>query len=97
MAEESLEQAGENLRVTSAITFKNEKYVVDFTLDRLEEELDPELFFRADRQTIIHIDIISRFEDYFGGKLVVKLKSPLNQKITVSRLKASAFKVWVEK
>lgn len=84
-------------KITTAITFKNEQYVVDFTLDRLEEELDPELFFRADRQTIIHIDIISRFEDYFGGKLVVKLKSPLNQKITVSRLKASAFKVWVGK
>lgn len=84
-------------KVTTAITFKNEQYVVDFTLDRLEEELDPELFFRADRSTITHIDIISRFEDYFGGKLLVKLKSPLNQKISVSRLKASAFKVWVGK
>ncbi|MDA3815907.1 MAG: LytTR family DNA-binding domain-containing protein, partial [Prolixibacteraceae bacterium] len=84
-------------KVTTAITFTNEKYVVDFTLDRLEEELDPDTFFRADRSSIIHIDIISRFEDYFGGKLMLKLKSPLNQKITVSRLKASAFKVWAGK
>jgi DNA-binding LytR/AlgR family response regulator len=84
-------------KVTTAITFKNEQYVVDFTLDRLEEELDPGTFFRADRRSIIHIDIISRFEDYFGGNLMVKLKSPLNQKITVSSLKASAFKVWVGK
>lgn len=84
-------------KVTSAITFKGENHVVDFTLDRLEEELDPELYFRADRKTIVHIDLIARFEDYFGNKLIVKLKSPVNSKITVSRLKASAFKVWVGK
>jgi DNA-binding LytR/AlgR family response regulator len=84
-------------RVTTAITWNGEKHVVDFSLDRLEEELDPDYYFRADRKTIIHIDLISRFEDYFGNKLVVKLKNPLNGKITVSRLKASAFKMWVGK
>lgn len=84
-------------RITTAITWTGEKHVVDFSLDRLEEELDPEYFFRADRRTIIHIDLISRFEDYFGNKLIVRLKSPVNDKITVSRLKASAFKMWVGK
>jgi len=71
--------------------------VVDFSLDKLEEELDPVNYFRADRKTIIHIDLVSRFEDYFGSKLIVKLKSPVNDKISVSRLKALAFKVWVGK
>lgn len=84
-------------KTTTAVTFTNEKFVVDFTLERLEEELDPDFFFRADRRTIIHVDSILRFEDYFGGKLVVKLKGPLSEKISVSRLKASAFKVWVGK
>jgi DNA-binding LytR/AlgR family response regulator len=84
-------------KVTTAITFAGEYHVVDFSLDRLEDELDPNFYFRADRKTIIHIDLVSRFEDYFGSKLIVKLKSPVNDKITVSRLKASAFKVWVGK
>jgi len=84
-------------KVTTAITFTGERHVVDFSLDKLEEELDPDLYFRADRKTIIHIDLVSRFEDYFGSKLIVKLKNPVNNKITVSRLKASAFKVWVGK
>jgi DNA-binding LytR/AlgR family response regulator len=84
-------------KVTTAITFAGEYHVVDFSLDRLEDELDPDFYFRADRKTIIHIDLVSRFEDYFGSKLIVKLKSPVNDKITVSRLKASAFKVWVGK
>ncbi len=84
-------------RVTSAVTWNGDRYVVDFSLDGLEEELDTEVWFRADRRTIVHIDLITRFEDYFGNKLVVKLKSPINDKITVSRLKASAFKMWVGK
>jgi DNA-binding LytR/AlgR family response regulator len=84
-------------KVTTAISFTGEHHVVDFSLDRLEDELDPDFYFRADRKTIIHIDLVSRFEDYFGSKLIVKLKSPVNDKITVSRLKASAFKVWVGK
>lgn len=84
-------------KITTAITFSGEQHVVDFSLDRLEDELDPDFYFRADRKTIIHIDLVSRFEDYFGSKLIVKLKSPVNDKITVSRLKASAFKVWVGK
>ncbi len=84
-------------KITTAITFAGERHVVDFTLDKLEDELNPEQYFRADRQTIIHIDLVSRFEDYFGNKLIVKLKHPVNDKITVSRLKASAFKVWLGK
>ncbi|HNU77242.1 MAG: LytTR family DNA-binding domain-containing protein [Prolixibacteraceae bacterium] len=84
-------------RITTAITWSGEKHVVDFSLDRLEEELDPDHYFRADRRTIIHIDLIARFEDYFGNKLVVRLKNPVNDKVTISRLKASAFKVWVGK
>jgi DNA-binding LytR/AlgR family response regulator len=84
-------------KVTTAITFDNEMHVVDFSLDRLEEELDPDLYFRADRKTIIHIDLVSRFEDYFGSKLIVRLKQPINDKITISRLRASAFKIWVGK
>jgi DNA-binding LytR/AlgR family response regulator len=84
-------------KVTTAVTFTGEQHVVDFSLDKLEDELDPEIYFRADRKTIIHIDLVSRFEDYFGSKLIVKLKSPVNDNITVSRLKASAFKVWVGK
>lgn len=84
-------------KITTAVTFSNEMHVIDFTLERLEEELDPDQFFRTDRKSILNIDVISRFEDFFGGKLVVKLKSPFNEKITVSRLKASAFKVWMGK
>lgn len=84
-------------KITTAITFNNDIHVVDFTLERLEEELNPNEFFRTDRRSLVNIDTIARFEDFFGGKLVVKLKAPFNEKISVSRLKASAFKIWMGK
>lgn len=84
-------------KITTAVTYANDKHVVDFTLESLEEELNPHEFFRTDRKSLVNIDAISRFEDFFGGKLVVKLKSPFNEKISVSRLKASAFKMWMGK
>ena len=83
-------------RITTAITWSGEKHVVDFSLDRLEEELDPGLFFRADRKSIIHINLIYRIENYFGNKLIVRLKHPVNSRITISRLKAASFKMWID-
>lgn len=84
-------------KITTAVTYSNNKHVIDFTLERLEEELDPDQFFRTDRRTFVNIDTISRFEDYFGGKLLVRLKAPFSEEISVSRLKASAFKIWFGK
>lgn len=84
-------------KITTAVTFDNKFHIVDFTLESLEEQLHPDSFFRTDRKHLININSIARFEDFFGGKLVVKLKAPFGQKITVSRLKASAFKLWMGK
>ncbi len=83
-------------KVTFAVTFAGKEHIIDLSLDKLQDEIDPHLFFRANRQAIISIESVWKAETYFGGKLIVKLTSPLNQKITVSRLKATAFKKWVD-
>ena len=64
-------------------------------LPMLENELDPEMFFRANRQTIINMEAIDRFESYFNGQLAIKLKNNVGDKILVSRIKASQFKEWL--
>ncbi len=83
-------------RVTTAQTNDGKKHIVDLTIEKLEEQLDPELFFRANRSTIININAIRKFENYFGGKLIVRLVQPFNEAITISRLKAGDFKKWIE-
>ncbi len=84
-------------KITTAVTFNNKKHVVDFTLEELEDELDPELYFRANRQVIVHIRSVNKVEDYFGGKLVCKLTPAFEGQIIISRLKAPAFKQWMGK
>ncbi|WP_319499788.1 LytTR family DNA-binding domain-containing protein [uncultured Draconibacterium sp.] len=84
-------------RVTTAVTFKGKEHVIDLTIEKLEEQLDPDLFFRTNRSSIVHIDAIRKFENHFGGKLILRLIPPFDEPITISRLKATEFKEWVGK
>jgi len=83
-------------RVTFAVTFDAKDHVLDLTLEKLEEQLNPELFFRANRSIIINSESVHKFENYFGGKLMVQLVHPFKESITISRLKATEFKTWLD-
>jgi len=84
-----------NFLVTNAC----ERFIVDYdTLDQIEELLDPHVFYRANRQFIIHIGAVQQVKGLSNLKLNVKLKSPNHQlDIEVSRDKAPVFKKWLEK
>lgn len=82
-------------RVTTAVTFQGKEHAIDLTIEKLEEQLDPNLFFRTNRSTIVHINAVRKFENHFGGKLVLRLIHPFDQPITISRLKAAEFKDWI--
>lgn len=82
-------------KITSAVTFDGHDHVVDFTLDKLEKELDPKYFFRANRQYILNIEAIRKVENWFNGKLVVKTHPDIKEKIVVSRERAKNFKDWI--
>lgn len=84
-------------KVTTALTHSQQPHIVDMTLEKLEEELDPDLFFRANRQFILHIDAIQRIETWFNGKLVVKTRPEADEQIVVSREKARSFKDWINR
>lgn len=76
-------------------TFAGEKYIADHvTLEEIEELLDPNLYYRANRQCIIHVDAIGQIQSHDNQKLTLLLKSPLQMEQDVSREKAPAFKRW---
>jgi len=79
-------------------TFSGEKYILDYaTLDEVEELLDPNKFYRANRQFIVHIDAIQSVKPYENSKLKLILKLPLKFDIDISREKAPAFKKWLDR
>ena len=82
--------------ITTAVTFKDEHFLIHVSLDKLEEELDNNIFFRANRSTIINIEAFDYFENYFNGKLMVRLKTKSIEPIIISRTKATTFKQWLD-
>ncbi len=82
--------------ICSAVLFSKKEHIIDYTLDKLEGQLDPEIFFRANRHIILNIESIQKIENYFGGKLAVMVQPPMDETVKISRLKAKAFKDWVD-
>lgn len=82
-------------RVTFAVTRQGREYIVDFSLDKLGEQLDPDNFFRTNRQTLVEINAIRKIEPYFQNKVVVEVVPPFKDKILVSKEKIASFKVWL--
>jgi hypothetical protein len=80
----------------AARTVSGKKYYLDQSLDKLEASLPRSLFFRLNRQYIVHHQLIAGFTRAENGKLVVLLKKDdaFPPAVTVSRLKAPAFKKW---
>ncbi len=78
-------------------TRDNKKFVVDYTMDELEEMLDPDTFFRISRSFYVSIDAIEKIEDYFGNRLILTLKPAVEKEALVSREKVSDFKKWMGK
>ncbi|HTL09693.1 MAG TPA: LytTR family DNA-binding domain-containing protein [Chitinophagaceae bacterium] len=79
-------------------TFTGEKHILDFTtLEEIEELLDPNVFYRANRQCIVHTDAIQTVTPHENQKLTLTLKAPLKMQVDISREKAPAFKKWMER
>ncbi|ASU34085.1 LytR/AlgR family response regulator transcription factor [Mucilaginibacter xinganensis] len=71
------------------------QYIVDFTMEQLEQQLDPMLFFRANRQFIINRKEISEVDFYFNGRLSVKVKPAPPESIIISKVRVPQFKSWM--
>jgi len=78
-------------------TNDNRKFVVDYTMDELEEMLDPENFFRISRSFYVAIQSVEKIDDYFGNRLILGLKPAVDKEALVSREKVSEFKKWLGK
>lgn len=84
-------------KITYLVTREGNSEIVGQTMDELEDELDPDVFFRANRQFIIHIDSVAMIQNDMNGKLKVSLKQDRSVEIIVSREKAPLLKKWLDR
>jgi len=77
------------------VTKSKQKYVLDYTLDEIEESVSPKDFIRANRQFIISGKTVKMIHPWFNGKLKVELDQPVEEDLIISREKAAAFREWL--
>jgi len=64
-------------------------------LSELEEELDRNIFYRANRKYIINANYVKRFKPLERSKISVELTLPVNEEIIISQENSASFKKWI--
>lgn len=82
------------LKIARVVCFEGQTYSLDYSLEELMKHLNPDEFFRVNRQYIVPHKAIRDLTVWFGGKLSVNLTVSTPERIIVSKARASEFKAW---
>lgn len=82
--------------LTTLVARDGRRFVLDYSLEQLERRLDPQQFFRANRQLLVHLSAVHRLHPHFNGKLKLDLQPAAPDEVLVSRGKATSFTAWLE-
>lgn len=81
---------------TYLYTSEGRNYLLDTTLDGLEDELAPEQFFRINRKFFVNVEAIKDMVSYTNSRLQIKLNNYNAQEVIVARERVKDFKNWLE-
>ncbi|WP_298894509.1 LytTR family DNA-binding domain-containing protein [uncultured Psychroserpens sp.] len=80
---------------TYAYTSEGRNYLLDTTLEQLEDELEPHKFFRISRKFYVNINAINDMVSYTNSRLQIKLNTFNEQEVIVARERVKDFKEWL--
>lgn len=84
-------------KIVYLVDNEGNRFVINFTLEKLEPILDPHDFFRINRKAIVHSKAIEQIKPYFNNRLKLGLKNlKPDDEMIVSRERVSEFKSWAE-
>lgn len=83
-------------KATYLQTNNGQKSIVDYTLDEVQQLLDPQIFFRLNRKYICSLESIKEVFSYSNSRLKILLLNCQDQDILVSREKVKEFKEWLD-
>lgn len=84
-----------NNLLTHALLFEGKTSVLDANLEQILSQLNPEQFFRINRQMIVNIDAIQDMVVYSSNRLKLSLSVYFPEEIIVSKEKSVTFKNWL--
>jgi len=82
---------------TYARTLSGKNYLLDQPLEEVEIMLNPDIFFRLNRQYIAQLSSVKEIRSYSNGRVRVELVGCDDKDIVLSREKTRAFKEWINK
>lgn len=89
-----IHSAGGNVRV---YTRNKQSFPISEVLDELEPQLDPNQFFRANRQYLVNREAVVMAEHFFNRRLVLKLNVETPEQIIISKMKAPELMAWMQR
>lgn len=78
-----------------AVDFQNNKYLLECNLSDLEEQLQPNKFYRINRQLLVNIDAVTKVHTWLGGRLKLEVNPATTAETIVSRERVNGFKEWL--
>jgi len=82
---------------TFLCTRNNHHYPLDFSLEHLEQLLDPELFFRINRQVILQYTSIEKIHILSRSRVKVETNPPASDDLLVSTARTHPFRLWLDR
>lgn len=77
-------------------TFQNKRFIINYTLDQLEQQLDSRLFFRVSRNCIGNVKAIESVNKYFNSRLKLSFLPACPHEVLVSRVRVPDFLKWMD-
>lgn len=84
-------------RYVTLFTKNGQKYIIDQTMDHLQDSLDPEMFFRVNRQFLVSIESIVQMYVWSKSRLKLVLSPDIQHEVIVSIDRSPEFKKWLNK
>lgn len=82
-------------KVVCLVDIRANRFILDQSLADLEKQLDPSLFYRANRKYLVHINAIKKIKAYPKSKMQLELEPPASEEVLISQENVAAFKEWM--
>lgn len=78
------------------LTHSGQSYPIEYTIDQLENILNPIHFFRINRKFMVSVKAVIEIHSYFNSRLLLKLLPKEEEQVIVSRERTTNFKKWLD-
>jgi DNA-binding LytR/AlgR family response regulator len=82
-------------KLSFVVAHDGARYLLDESLAEIESALDPQQYFRVNRQMIVAASAVARWRSAGKGRLVVELAPATDGEVSISQERAAAFRDWL--